>query len=80
MQLTTTMGGDIPKALGTHSVVDRMLVHAFPREFLVRIVPLQDLPEDHRTREDVDLVVVLWMRVPELGRLPVDGAYQAPNH
>ena len=73
-------GEDVPVALSADGLVNRMLVHALPGELLVPNVPLQDLPEDHRTREDVDLVVVLWIRVPELGRLPVDGAYQAPNH
>ena len=57
-----------------------MLVHTLPRELLVRVVPLENLPIHHREREHVDLVVVLGMRVPKLRRLPVHGAHQAADH
>ena len=82
--------------LRTDEVVDGMFVHSLelcqpspasilrsthlPRELLVRNMPLEHLPKDHRTRENINLMVVLRMRVPELGRLPVDGADQASNH
>lgn len=71
---------DVPLLLGADSLVDRMLVHALPGELLIAYVPLQDLPEDHCTREDVHLVVVLRCGVPKLGRLPVNSADQAADH
>lgn len=71
---------NVPQTLGAYSLVDSVLVHALPRELLVQNMPLQDLPEDHRAGEHIDLVVVLRMRVPELGRLPIDGADQATDH
>lgn len=51
-----------------------------PRILLRRVVPLKHLPEHHRAREHIDLVVVLRMCVPELGCLPVDGSDQALHH
>lgn len=57
-----------------------MLVHAFPWKLLAVNMPLEHLPEYHCAREDVHLVVVFRMRVPELGRLPVDSPNQAADH
>jgi hypothetical protein len=72
--------GNVPLALRTHNVVNRMLVHALPGELLIRKVPLKHLPEDHRTGEHINLVVILGRRRPKLGCLPVNGTNQAPDH
>ena len=66
--------------LRSDNVVDGMLVHTLPRELFVAHVPLKHLPKDHSTREDVDLVVVLWVWMPELGSLPIDRTNHAPDH
>lgn len=51
-----------------------------PRELLRGRMPLEHLPKHHRARKDIHLVVVLRVRVPQLWRLPIDGADQAPHH
>lgn len=40
----------------------------------------QHLPVDQGNGEDVDLVVVLGVRVPQLWGLPVDSSDQTPDH
>lgn len=46
-----------------------------PRELLVRHMPLEHLPVHQGARENIDFVVVLGMRMPKFGRLPVNGAH-----
>jgi hypothetical protein len=57
-----------------------MLVLAFERISLHGLVPLQHFPVDESRRVDVDFFVVPRMRVPQLGRLPVDGPDERPDH
>lgn len=82
--------------LGANGFVDSMLIHALewisyflktiecfshlPWEFLVRYVPLEDLPKYHTTRENVNFMIVLRVCMPELGRLPVHSADQTAHH
>lgn len=70
----------LPLTLVTNDVVDGMFVHTLPGELLVRQMPLEHLPEHHRAREDIDLVVVLRVWVPKLGGLPVHGPDETSNH
>lgn len=51
-----------------------------PREFLVRIMPLQHLPIYTRARKDVNAVVVFGMSLPQLWCLPVHCANETSNH
>jgi hypothetical protein len=57
-----------------------MLVLPLEGVALDRLMPLQDLPEDETDRVDVDLLVVPRVRGPQLGRLPIDGSDERPNH
>jgi hypothetical protein len=57
-----------------------MLVEALERVPLDGLMPLQHLPEDEPDRVNVDLLVVLGVSDPELGRLPVDRADERANH
>lgn len=57
-----------------------MFVHALPREFLLLDMPLQHLPVHHGARENVYLMIVLGVCMPQLRRLPVDGTNQATDH
>jgi len=57
-----------------------MLIHPFPGILLARILPRQHLPEYHGAGEDVNLVVVLRVRMPQLWSLPVDGPNKALHH
>ena len=43
-------------------------------------MPLKHFPEDHRTGEDINFVVVLRMWVPELRGLPVNRPDQTADH
>ena len=43
-------------------------------------MPLERLPKYHGTGKDIDLVVVFWMRVPELWRLPIHSSNETANH
>jgi hypothetical protein len=61
-------------------LVNGTCIHAFPEISIRWQVPLQDFSEHHRARKHVHLVVVLEMRVPKFGRLPVDGPDEALDH
>lgn len=43
-------------------------------------MPLQHLPVYHRTRKDIDFVVILRVRMPQFWGLPIDRADQTSNH
>ena len=72
--------GSIPLAFVTDDVIDGMLVHSLPGELLVGQVPLEHLPEHHRAREHIHLVIILRVWVPELRSLPVHGPHETADH
>lgn len=51
-----------------------------PGELFSGRMPLEHLPKYHRTGEDIYLVVVFWMRMPELWRLPIYSSNKTTNH
>lgn len=51
-----------------------------PRKPFCRAMPLEHLPENHRTRKYVGFVIVLRMGVPKLWSLPIHRPDNTPNH
>lgn len=51
-----------------------------PRKFFILLMPLQYFPENHSTREDVYLIIVLGVRSPQFRGLPVDRTDKTANH
>ena len=71
-----------------HSLFKHLAIHHnrqgrdayLPRKPLSREMPLEHLPENHRTGEYISLVVVLGMGVPELRGLPIHCTDDTPDH
>lgn len=74
-------------------IVNVMLIVPFPGVFLSRLAETAEmctyrvtgptgehLPEYHTSGENVDFVIVPWVRVPEFWSLPIDCTDQTPDH
>jgi len=67
-------------ALCADDIINGMLVHTLPGILGIWQMPLEHLPIYHRAREDVNLEVVFWLRMPQLWCLPVDRPDQTSDH